>query len=139
MFDLNLTTPALLFPTISLIMLAYTNRFLALATLIRQLHAAYLQQPRANLLPQIQNLAYRLRLIRYMQLFGVATLLGCVLCMLALYVGWFVVGKVLFGVNLGMLSISLILSIYEVQLSTAALRVELSDLQQLAQQFKADV
>jgi Protein of unknown function (DUF2721). len=43
--EINLTTPALLFPAISLLLLAYTSRFLALAALMRELHVRYKTQP----------------------------------------------------------------------------------------------
>ena len=80
---IDLTTPALLFPAISLLLLAYTNRFLTLANLIRDLHAKY-KQSRDQLIPgQIANLRYRMVLIRNMRAFGVSSLLLCVLSMFA--------------------------------------------------------
>ena len=59
--DLSLTTPALLFPAISLLLLAYTNRFLTLANLIRDLHARYTANPDQILLWQLRSLRYRVR------------------------------------------------------------------------------
>ena len=64
MEELSLTTPALLFSAISLIMLAYTNRFLAYAAVIRNLHAVYLDKKDESLLRQIKNLKLRLTLTR---------------------------------------------------------------------------
>jgi len=90
--DINLTTPALLFPAISLLLLAFTNRFLALANLIRQLHANYKNDPDEILLGQIANIRYRINLIRDMQAYGVSSLLLCVICMLALFAGWVTAG-----------------------------------------------
>ena len=75
--DFSLGTPALLFPTVSLLMLAYTNRFLTLATIIRGLHDRYKNDQNDNLLGQIANLRYRVYLIRNMQIFGVLSLLFC--------------------------------------------------------------
>jgi hypothetical protein len=69
--EINLTTPALLFPTVSLLMLAYTNRFLTIATIIRNLHDRYREDQNENLLGQIANLRFRVYLIRNMQIFGV--------------------------------------------------------------------
>ena len=68
--DITLTTPALLFPTVSLLMLAYTNRFLTIATIIRNLHDRYRESQSDNLLGQIANLRYRVYLIRNMQIAG---------------------------------------------------------------------
>ena len=88
--DISITTPALLFPAISLLLLAFTNRFLALASLIRQLHASYKSDPDEILFGQIANLRYRINLIRDMQAYGVSSLLLCVVCMLVLFAGWVV-------------------------------------------------
>ena len=79
--ELTLTTPALLFPAISLLLLAYTNRFLTLANLIRELHRSYKSNPEEIIFAQILNLRYRVKLIRNMQIFGVGSFFGCVLCM----------------------------------------------------------
>ncbi|MEM9051021.1 MAG: DUF2721 domain-containing protein, partial [Bacteroidota bacterium] len=79
MEELSLTTPALLFSAISLIMLAYTNRFLAYAAVVRNLHDKYLEKMDDNLIEQIKNLKLRLNLTRYMQIFGISSLLLCVL------------------------------------------------------------
>lgn len=64
----SLTTPALLFPAISLLLLAYTNRFFALAALIRQLSSG--DKPVHQ--DQIKNLSQRIRIIRRMQEAGVS-------------------------------------------------------------------
>jgi len=86
--EITLTTPALLFPAISLLLLAFTNRFLALANLIRQLHANYKTAPDELLFGQIANLRHRINLIRDMQAYGVSSLLLCVVSMFALFLGW---------------------------------------------------
>lgn len=127
--DITLTTPALLFPAISLLLLAYTNRFLAIATLIRQLHRSYLENPKSVLEGQLKNLRKRLLLIRAMQLFGVLSLFLCVMAMFFIYLdttGW---GEVLFGISLVSLLLSLFISLREIQLSTKALDIELSDME----------
>ena len=80
MIDIDINTPALLFPAITLLMLAYTNRFLSLASLVRKLHEEYSRGEREkNLLKQIKNLRSRINLIRYMQALGVLSFLCCVL------------------------------------------------------------
>ena len=86
MEELTLTTPALLFSAISLIMLAYTNRFLAYAAVIRNLHDKYLEKMDESLIEQIKNLKLRLNLTRYMQIFGITSLLLCVLTMFLIYI-----------------------------------------------------
>ena len=127
--EITLTTPSLLFPAISLLLLAYTNRFLALAALIRELHARYRAQPDELIIRQIGNLRYRVQLIRNMQATGVASLLLCTLCMFVLFAGQEELGKIIFGVSLILMIISLALSIREIQVSVGALNLQLSDLE----------
>jgi len=127
--DMSLTTPALLFPALSLLLLAYTNRFLGLSTVIRNLHADYQRSPDPNLLGQIDNLRYRVVLIRNMQIAGAASILGCVLCMLVLFFGLIELGKVIFIISLILLVISLSLSLRELQISVGALNLHLSVLE----------
>jgi hypothetical protein len=128
--DINLTTPALLFPAISVLLLAYTNRFLTLATLIRTLHAKYKEDPHDVLLGQIKNLRKRVILIRNMQAFGVLSLLLCVVCMFLLFANEQIAGRYTFGVSLILLIISLGLSVYEIQISVKALKLQLSDMEE---------
>lgn len=127
--EINLATPALLFPAVSLILLAYTNRFLGLASLIRGLTDKFSASRDRLLIGQIHNLRHRLHLIRAMQAFGVASLFVCVACMFALFAGSAPVGKLLFGVSLALLLVSLGLSFREIQLSTAALNIQLSTIE----------
>jgi hypothetical protein len=126
---LNLQTPALLFPAISLLLLAYTNRFLHLAALIRSLHAQHKQNRDPIIYAQIGNLRYRLYLIRKMQSLGVASLFGCVLCMFVLFTGYQTLGKFVFGGSLLLMMGSLSYSIWEIRLSVVALNLHLSDLE----------
>jgi len=129
--ELNLTTPALLFPAISLLLLAYTNRFLHLPNLIRELHARYKSNPDEILMAQIQNLRYRIALIRNMQSYGVASFFLCVLCMFNLFFGLEIPAKVVFGFSLVLLMISLGISMREIQVSVDALNYRLSDLEDI--------
>ena len=126
--EITLATPALLFPAASLLMLAYTNRFLGLAGLIRGLAERYSSSADRRIIGQIANLRHRLALIRRMQAFGVASIFVCVACMFALFAGSETAGKVLFGASLVLLLVSLGLSFREIQLSTNALDIELSAL-----------
>ena len=127
--ELTLTTPALLFPAISLLLLAYTNRFLTLANLIRELHRSYKNNPEEIIIAQLSNLRYRVKLIRNMQIYGVLSFFGCVLCMLVLFAGQVVIAQYIFGISLLMLLVSLAISLREVQTSVDALNLRLSDIE----------
>jgi hypothetical protein len=126
--DLTLSTPALLFPAISLLLLAYTNRFLALAALMRELHSRYRAQPDPRIKGQLRNLRYRILIIRNMQVCGVGSFFGCVLCMFVLFAGYGAIGQWIFGGSLILLLISLALSLREIQVSIDALTLQVSDL-----------
>lgn len=129
MFDISLTTPALLFPAISLLLLAYTNRFLTIAGLIRKLHSEYKSDPSQLIMGQIKNLRKRVVLIRNMQALGISSLFLCVFCMFLIFAGKFLIGKIVFGISLLLLMASLGLSIREIQISVNALNIQLSDLE----------
>ncbi len=126
--EFTLTTPALLFPTVSLILLAYTNRFLAVAALIRKLAAQYQDQRDKSLADQIRNLKLRLRLIRDMQMLSIFSLFLSVLCMFFLFNGQVTVAKYIFGGALVSMLVSLALSMREIQISTRALSIQLRNI-----------
>lgn len=125
---LSIETPALLFSATSLILLAYTNRFLTIAQIIRNLKKNYDDNHNKSILLEIKNLNLRLTLIRYMQLFGVMCLFLSVFAMLLLYVDYGDFGIYLFGTSLLCLLISLGISFWEISISVNALRVHLKDL-----------
>ncbi|MEO5647372.1 MAG: DUF2721 domain-containing protein [Chitinophagaceae bacterium] len=132
MIDISINTPALLFPAITLLMLAYTNRFLAIANRIRNLHEGYQQSATKTVaLQQIKSLRARINLIRYMQAMGALSFLCCVLCMYAIYRVWIELANVIFAISLLTLLISIVLSIVEIWMSTKALELELSDIEEL--------
>ena len=128
--ELNLTTPALLFPAISLLLLAFTNRFLTIATLIRSLHSKYKESPDELVWGQIKNLRLRVKLIRNMQALGVLSLLLCVVCMFVIFAGNMALAKVIFGISLILLIASLAVSVWEIQISVRALNIQLSDIEE---------
>ncbi|MBB3189904.1 DUF2721 domain-containing protein [Halomonas cerina] len=128
---MSLTTPALLFPAISLLLLAYTNRFLTLAQLIRKLADEERSQHQEVNARQILLLRKRISLTKRMQLAGVLSFLLCTLSMFALFLSLDLLGLVLFGISLISLSISLIYSLWEIQISTNALNVQLQDIEEL--------
>lgn len=125
---LTLTTPALLFPAISLLLLAYTNRFLTLATLIRNLHAAYRDKHEAHIIAQLDNLRRRVWLIQHMQTLGVSSFFGCVLTMFLILIGQDELAHVVFAVSLLLLLASLWLSLREISISIDALSLQIQDL-----------
>ncbi len=129
MEELTLTTPALLFSAISLIMLAYTNRFLAYAAVIRNLSDKYHEKKEESLIRQIKNLKLRLDLTRWMQIFGITSLLFCVLTMFLIYIDQHIVAVWIFGIALILLIVSLALLIREIQISAQALKLHLSDIE----------
>lgn len=130
--QISINTPALLFPAITLLMLAYTNRFLALATLIRNLHTKYKQgtEDRELIREQIRNLRSRLSLIKKMQATGISSFFLCVLCMLFFYFENVLIAYILFGLSLVLLLLSLVLSLNEIFISTKALEIELKDMEE---------
>lgn len=129
MEELTLTTPAVLFSAISLIMLAYTNRFLAYAVTIRDLHTRYIKKKDSVLMAQIQNIKQRLYLTRSMQIFGISSLLLCVLTMFLIYIKQQTLAVWVFGAALILLIISLGLLIKEIQISVKALEHHISDIE----------
>ena len=130
--DITINTPALFFPAISLIMLAYTNRFLALASVVRNLHSKYVENGRKEgIHGQIKTLKYRLKLIKNMQAFGVLSFLCCIASMYFIYINNMVWANILFGLAMLAFTFSLIISLVEILQSTKALELEISDMDNL--------
>ena len=127
--EITLTTPALLFPALSLLLLAYTNRFMTLANVVRGLKTQYVNAPREPLRRQIHNLRRRLHLVRNMQAVGIGSLFGCALTMFLLYAGLNLAGQLLFGASLLALLVSLGMALVEIQISVDALNIELDDIE----------
>ncbi|GGD15455.1 DUF2721 domain-containing protein [Flavobacterium orientale] len=125
---LSIETPALLFSATSLILLAYTNRFLTIAQIVRGLKKTYDEKENKSILIEIKNLNLRLTLIRYMQLAGVLSLFLSVFAMLVLFFEQQLTGIYIFGLSLLCLLISLGISFWEISISVKALRVHLKDL-----------
>ena len=127
--EITLTTPALLFPAVSILLGAYTNRFLALGSRIRSLHTQFKSTPDDLLEGQIIILRKRVFLIRNMQFLGVGSLFLCVLCMFLLFGGKLLLGKIIFGTSLVLMLGSLGISLQEILISMKALNLELSDME----------
>ena len=132
--EITFNTPALLFPAISLLLLAYTNRYLALANLIRKLHDEYVKGEKHKLiLGQIKILRTRINLVRQMQWLGSFSFLCCVVTMYAVYGEWVQFTRYAFALSLITLLASLLISLIEIAQSTKALELELSDMEELEQ------
>ena len=120
---LEITTPAVLFPTVSLLLLAYTNRFLALTAIVRQMDSSGEVEHEFY---QVKYLRKRLNYIKKMQYFGVSSLLMCAISMLFLFLQMDFIGKISFGISLVSLIVSLLFSLLEIQISLEALRIHLN-------------
>ena len=120
---LEITTPAVLFPTVSLLLLAYTNRFLALTAIVRQMDSSGEVEHEFY---QVKNLRKRLNYIKKMQYFGVSSLLMCAISILFLFLQMDFIGKISFGISLVSLIVSLLFSLLEIQISLEALRIHLN-------------
>ncbi|WP_419785563.1 DUF2721 domain-containing protein [Pseudodesulfovibrio sp.] len=128
--QISVTTPALLFPAISLFMLAFTNRFLSLGGRVRSLHDQYRKEPHDSILMQIENLRVRIHLIRRMQGYAIISMLCCIFSMVCLFQELNLAGAVLFAGSLLFLVISLVLSFMEIRISVRALDILLEDMEQ---------
>lgn len=128
--EITLTTPALLFPAISLLLVAYSNRFLAISSRIRALHKEHLSNGDETIFHQIRNLRQRVILIRNMQALGVASLFSCVFCMFLLFAGRILLGKFVFAISLLLLMASLALSLREILISIRALNLALESMEE---------
>lgn len=121
---MDISTPALLFPAISLLLLAYTNRFVVLTSVIRQL--SHIENESEDVLErQINSLSLRLKIVKTMQLLGVSSFMFCAVAMLLVFLNFGFAGSVVFGVSLSLLVCSLLFSIWEVHLSTQAINIEI--------------
>lgn len=135
---MSINVPAVLFPAISLLLLAYTNRFLGLSSVIRQLYDAYQRSPSPKLLRQIANLRRRVILIRRMQAVGVGSMFLCVLSMFLIFVGWQQSAHLVFGVSLALMLMSLALSLSEIRISSDALNILLADMEEALERHRDD-
>ncbi|HZK34793.1 MAG TPA: DUF2721 domain-containing protein [Bacillota bacterium] len=123
--NIDITTPALLFPAITLLMLAHTNRFLALANLVRQFRVLYDEKPDDRVFKQIANFQKRLNILKYTQFVSVLSFLTCVICMFLFFLNRMLAAEITFAISLLLMMASLLLSLWEIYLSVDALKVEL--------------
>lgn len=135
--EMTITTPSLLFPAISLLLLAYTNRFVVLANVIRQLSNLENAPSQEVVRRQIDSLRLRMKVIRRMQAAGVLSFVLCTLSMFSLLLHWYIAGQLLFAHSLILLVISLLFSFYEVNISTEAINIELEKFDERVNHDKA--
>ena len=129
--EIDVSTPALLFPAISLLLLAYTNRFMGVTQLIRQLRRDLNEENYTHINRQETNLKLRVKLIIGMQAVGVISLIFCTLSMLSHFFEAGAFGYITFGLSLILMITSLLLSLMEIAISGKALNVELEGLKKL--------
>lgn len=126
---MTFSTPAILFSTVSLLFIAFTNRYIAISGLVRDLHTEFAKDKRKDVVPQIKNLRVRLKLIQTMQLISIISLLFSSGSMFYIFFNYQITAKTLFGMGLVSQFIALCMSAWEVTLSTKALNMELSDME----------
>lgn len=127
--DISITTPALLFPAISVLFLAYSNRFLAIASRIREQHNLFNKTQSPVTKKQIDSLRRRIHIIVTMQVFAVIGIISCILAMGLIFYGWQQQGNITFGFSMTFMVLSLLASVNELLLSTKALNIELEDME----------
>ena len=130
--EINFSTPALLFPAISLLLLAYTNRFMGITKLIRQLRRNLNDDNYTQINRQVANLKHRIKLIIWTQASGVVSLILCTLSMMSHFFEASLFGYISFGLSLILMNISLILSLLEITISARALNVELEGMEKVS-------
>ena len=134
--EIGITTPALLFSTVSLLYIGYTNRFMSIANLVRLLKDKFLETHDAALLKQITNLRQRIILIRNMQLLGIAALIVSVFSIIAMYSRYQSTGELLFFISLILLILSMVAAVREIFISVDALNIELSNIEELKEELE---
>lgn len=128
--EIDLTTPALMFSTVSLLLLAFTTRFLGLAKAIRDLYNDYQKNPEKRFIDQLKNFRRRVELIRNMQIVATASLLLCMVSTIMVYFQLQLIASVTFAVSLLLMTTALAMSIIEIGMSVGALNVHLADMEQ---------
>ncbi len=129
MEQMTFSTPAILFSTVSLLFIAFTNRYIAISSLVRDLHTEFIRDKSKNIIPQINNLRRRLKLIQTMQSFSIISLLFSSASMFLIFFDYQITAKTMFGFGLAGQFLALCLSAWEITLSTKALNIELSDME----------
>jgi len=125
--EVSITTPALLFSAAAFLLLSFTNRYITLSSRIRTLCDDYLEKPKPNTLRQIRVLDRRVDFLRFMQIIIILSLFAAVLSMFLIFMKWHVVGVAAFGLSLVLLCASLLATIYEINISSHALKINIAE------------
>lgn len=130
MMDIAINTPALLFPAITILFLAYSNRFLTIATRIREKHADFNKTHSPVAAKQIMSFRLRLRYIVAMEMFAVLGIISCTIAMGFIFYGLQNYGNIAFAISMLFIVLSLLASIIELFFSMKALNIELEDMEE---------
>jgi len=128
--NIDYTVTALMFPAIPLTISIYSNRFHTLSSLIRKLHDEYIFEKHipSEWEKQLLNLNGRIKLLRYSIVFASFGFLFNMLTVFGLYLNRIFEARIIFGSCCLAMIISIIFFIREIQLSTKALKLHLSDM-----------
>ena len=128
--NIDYTVTALMFPAIPLLMSVYSNRFHSLSILIRQLHDEHVYEKHIppEWKKQFINLSSRISILRWTIMFAAFGFLFNMLTVFALYLDELFVARVIFGSCCLSMIISIIFFIKEIQISTSALHLHMSDM-----------
>ena len=128
--NIDYTVTALMFPAIPLTMSIYSNRFHTLSSLIRKLHDEYIFEKHipSEWEKQLLNLNGRIKLLRYSIVFASFGFLFNMLTVFGLYLNRIFEARIIFGSCCVAMIISIMFFIREIQLSTKALKLHLSDM-----------
>ena len=128
--DIDYTVAALMFPAIPLMMTMYSNRFHTLSALIRKIHDQYTFEKKIP--PEWENqlhvLNKRTNYLKYVMGFSAFGFLFNMLTVFALYLDTLFIARVIFGSCCLSMIVSIIFFIREIQISTNALNLHMSDM-----------
>ena len=127
MFEISISTPALVFPALTVLMLAYTNRFIAISKRVRALHTEHKENPTDRIYAQIQLLKKRLIYIRNMQTLAIVGFLINLVSMFFILLAIKTIGGILFAFSLAFITGSLVVSLYEIHISVNAMSIQLQE------------
>ena len=128
--NIDYTVTALMFPAIPLIMSVYSNRFHTLSSLIRKIHDEFVFEKHTppEWKAQLMNLDSRIVVIKYSIMFAAFGFLFNMLTVFALYLESLLIARFIFGSCCLSMMISIVFFIREIQISTKALKLHLSDM-----------
>ena len=125
---MDITTPAILFPAISLLFVAYTNRLHSLSVLIRAMTTEGSDESKTeHTEEQLDILQKRVTYIKRMQVFGILSFIFNLITIICLYINYDYLANYIFGFGLFMLSASLFFALLETLISTKALNIHLKN------------